>query len=786
MINISKSPTGIMATGLVSIDALNKRYSVTGIEKVFKNKILSSLSNVYKLTLWEEINILDVVREYEKDAHVEYAEPNYIYHTCVIPNDPDFDSQWALDQSSDHDIDAPEAWDIERGNESIAGVCWNCTIMPIKGLNSEGTGHDTELSNAIVYAADNGADVISMSWGSYYYSRLLNDVINYAYNKGVVPVSIAGNNNVRTKSYPAAYENVIAVAATDSSDAKASFSNYGSWIDVAAPGVNIYSTYFNDTYTTLSGTSMSCPHVAGIIGLILSKNHGFNPEEVRTILRSTTDNITSSSYIGIGRVNSYKALLRNSTPIANLNSSLDDATVSGTLDISGTANGSTFVNYTVYYGQGIYPSSWTKIDNSSSPVNDSILASWDTTILTDGFYTIRLILSDNSGFTSEDRAIFFVNNIINTLYVGGSGPCNYSSINAAINDAEYGDAIYVFNGTYYEHVVMHKSILLMGENKETTIIDGNYTGNPIDIQTDYVILNKFSIRNSGGCSNTGIRIHGSNNIIKNCTVYNNGIGIKLWSSSNNIITNCTVYNNSIGIKSSSSLCDIITNCTVYNSPDIGVYLYKSINNKLRDLVINNNSRNFGVIGFDILHYYHDIDTSNIVNGKPIYYIIEQNGLTLDDTLQIGYLGLISCANILVENLTFTKNLQGLLLANTSHSTIINCTIYNSKFGIYLDSCIGNSLINCTVYNSSSGIHIEESSSCQNIISHCTVYSSNIYGICIPSSHNVIFNCTLHSQSSGIILLYNNNNFIKNCTFYSNYDGIELVSASNTTVTRCFF
>ena len=465
----SVSAKGIATTGYSSIDKLNEQYNVTSLEKVFKTakksfaKEILYLTNIHILKLPADADILAVVEAYQKDPNVEYAEPNYIYHTSIItPNDPGFVYQWALNQSSDHDIDAPEAWDIARGNESIviaivdtgvdwdhpdlatniwnnsdeildgndtdgngyiddvggwdfvnndnnpmddnghgthcagiasavtnnsvgiAGVCWNCTIMPIKGLNSEGSGSNTDLSNAIIYAADNGADVISMSWGSYSSSNLLKDALNYTYNKSVILVAAAGNYypiGTCSKHYPAGYDNVIAVAATDSSDARASFSNWGSWIDVAAPGIEIYSAYWNDTYATLSGTSMSCPFVAGLTGLILSKTD-FSQEEIRTILRSTTDNLSSNKYIGIGRMNAYKAILRNSTPIASINSYLDDAFVRGTVNITGTANGIVFQNYSLYYGKGIYPTNWVLMHDSDTPVTDGILASWNTSVST--------------------------------------------------------------------------------------------------------------------------------------------------------------------------------------------------------------------------------------------------------------------------------------------------------------------------------------------------------------------------------------------------------------------
>ncbi|MCL6560645.1 MAG: S8 family serine peptidase, partial [Firmicutes bacterium] len=163
--------------------------------------------------------------------------------------------------------------------------------------------------------------VISMSLGSAASSSTLENAVNYAWNKGVLIVAAAGNSNGTTPLYPAYYQNCIAVAATDRNDAKAGFSSYGSWVDVAAPGVDIFSTVPNHknslkmlNYGSLSGTSMAAPHVAGIAALIYNQvtdadNDGFLNDEVRLRLESTADKTgTIWSDYGIPRVNAYAAV----------------------------------------------------------------------------------------------------------------------------------------------------------------------------------------------------------------------------------------------------------------------------------------------------------------------------------------------------------------------------------------------------------------------------------------------------------------------------------------------
>jgi len=306
---------------------------------------------------------------------------------------------------------------VTNNSIGVAGVCWNCKIMPVRAGYKDEYGNGVleadDIAVAIEYAADNNASVISMSWGGYGISKAIKEAIDYAYAKGVVLIAAAGNSDIHLKSYPAGFDNVIAVAATDIGDAKAGFSNYGSWIDIAAPGVDVLSTMFNDTYASWSGTSMSAPFVAGLAALILSKNSTFSNEEVRNILRSTTDPVISDKYVGLGRINAYKAIQRNSTQRSNLDSSLDDALVQDMININGTASGSNFHMYVVYYGQGAYPTSWTQIGSMhyTQVIND-VLATWDTSLTVDGIYSIRLDVVDIDGQVTEDRVVLQVDNTL--------------------------------------------------------------------------------------------------------------------------------------------------------------------------------------------------------------------------------------------------------------------------------------------------------------------------------------------------------------------------------------
>ncbi len=200
------------------------------------------------------------------------------------------------------------------GNNSIGviGAAFKVKVMAVKGLSDKGEGTLTDLANCIKYATDNGADIISMSWGAKVGSSELGQALNYAYSKGLVLIAAAGNNNSSTKFYPAAYDNVIAVTATDSNDKKASFSNYGFWVDISSPGVAILSTIPGNKYIQYDGTSMACPYVAGVAGLILSKYPDDTNEGVRFRIQASADAFPLKYYLdqlGAGRVNAQKALI---------------------------------------------------------------------------------------------------------------------------------------------------------------------------------------------------------------------------------------------------------------------------------------------------------------------------------------------------------------------------------------------------------------------------------------------------------------------------------------------
>jgi subtilisin family serine protease len=197
-------------------------------------------------------------------------------------------------------------------NLGVAGLGWEATVLPLKVLNYEGKGSTAELIPAILYAADRGAKVINMSLGrADPCPSNLQDAVNYAFGQGVLLVAAAGNGGTSQTVFPANCTHVLGVAATTSSDTRASFSNYGDHVSVAAPGTSIYSTLRNGGYGYMQGTSMATPFVAGLAALVYARFPTYTPNQVASaILDNARDLGTSGwdAYYGCGRIDAFQSL----------------------------------------------------------------------------------------------------------------------------------------------------------------------------------------------------------------------------------------------------------------------------------------------------------------------------------------------------------------------------------------------------------------------------------------------------------------------------------------------
>jgi subtilisin family serine protease len=320
---------------------------------------------------------------------------------------------------------------VGNNGKDIIGVAPKAKVMAVKIFPY---AYDTVCAQAIIYAANNGAKVLSNSWGPR--SRMpsnptIESAVDYAHSLGCVVVFSAGNKNDDVGYYsPANYLRTMAVAATDHNDAKASFSSWGHNLDVTAPGVEVLSLraagtdmYLGSTgytagerfvppydYTAkcyrANGTSMSCPHVAGLSALVRSQNPGFSNEEVRQVIRVSADDILEDGwdkYSGHGRIDAFQALQAGPVCVAVIDQPRQNYIVREGADIEGQAYGENFANYKLEYGESRDPDTWVTIATSSSAVMNGGLARWDTALLEDGEYTLRLTVEDINTRTYEFR-----------------------------------------------------------------------------------------------------------------------------------------------------------------------------------------------------------------------------------------------------------------------------------------------------------------------------------------------------------------------------------------------
>ena len=178
-----------------------------------------------------------------------------------------------------------------NNNIGVVGVAPQASLLAAKVLNRQGSGYFSDIMAGIDWCTQSGAKVISMSLGSSSDVQAFHDTVDAAYANGVLVVAAAGNDYGGPVSYPAAYDSVIAVSATDSNNNLASFSNVGPQVELAAPGVSVLSTWMGGGYNTISGTSMATPHVSGAAALAMQANPLMSNVEIRALLQSTADDL---------------------------------------------------------------------------------------------------------------------------------------------------------------------------------------------------------------------------------------------------------------------------------------------------------------------------------------------------------------------------------------------------------------------------------------------------------------------------------------------------------------
>ena len=494
----------------------------------------SRFAGFKRLRIPRRKTVADMVAIYSRNPNVEYAEPNYIAHAFMVPNDPLYLFQWHLDNAEHGGINMESAWDIESGGDSsvivavidsgvayedyeefvdnpgrgkdywitykmapdladtsfvpgydfvnndlhpnddeghgthvtgtiaqntdngkgVAGIAFSTSIMPVKVLDSSGSGTYADIADGIYYAADNGADIINMSLGGLSRSTTLENAVAYAYGMGVTIVCASGNDGSATAvRYPAAYDAYcIAVGATRYDEAVAYYSNRGPSLDLTAPGgdINVDQNWdgygdgvlqqtFGDNptdwgYWFYQGTSMAAPHVSGVAALLMANGVVTTPDEIREALQSSAEDKGAAGWdpaYGWGIVDAHAALTY--TPVPN-NPPVADAggPYTGTEDTDVTFDGS----------------------GSSDPDGDTLTYSWDfgdgsngsgvnpTHVYTaGGTYTVSLVVNDgkvNSIPSTTTATIAEVND----PPVADAGPDQYALVGETVTfdgSASYDD-----------------------------------------------------------------------------------------------------------------------------------------------------------------------------------------------------------------------------------------------------------------------------------------------------------------------------------------------------------
>ena len=296
----------------------------------------------------------------------------------------------------------------------IAGIAPRCRLMPLRVSFKYGSGgylQNDDVAAAIVYAADNGARVINMSFGDTVNAFIIEDAVAYADARGCILIAAAGNEAAVGSWYPAGLETVISVAALGAERQLSDVSNFGATIDIAAPGEEILTTDLNGGFQHVSGTSMAAPHVSGVAALIVSAHPNYTNTEVRGTLIATTGQLFVSPLVGAGLLDAYAALTAPTELIAKLDAvrvptEAKESDRTGKIEIFGSAGGVGFSAYSLEYGIGEVPDLWFPLGTSQArPQLNACLYKWETSTLTAGRYTVRLSVTSKNGEIKRDRTV---------------------------------------------------------------------------------------------------------------------------------------------------------------------------------------------------------------------------------------------------------------------------------------------------------------------------------------------------------------------------------------------
>ena len=372
-----------------------------------------------------------------------------------------------------------------------------------------------------------------------------------------------------------------------------------------------------------------------------------------------------------------------------------------------------------------------------------------------------------------------------TWVVDKSGQGDFYSIQEAISAAEPQDSIRVLPGIFYERLVVNKSLSLIGENSSACIIDGNGTGTVVTVISDSVYFSGFTVQGSGksgrgillnqsrGSALIGNVISGNgygcwlesseNNTMKANVVHGNMWGIYLGDSGNNTIENNTISGNyHRGLHLGYSDNNVISENGVVSNTE-GVYFEFSSNNRLRSNIFSENTFTLGVLGSGLEHFIQDIDTSNEIDNRPIYYWVNQSGKQVPT--DAGYVAVVNSTGITVKDLNLTDQEEGPIFAFTKDSTIANVSVSNARYGFRFVSCENLTVTENWFVGNAKGMRFDY---CVNSMVSRNMIANSHEGIFLDhSSDNVFFENMVADNIKGMFVYYSaynafyHNNFVNN-------------------------
>ncbi len=413
-----------------------------------KSRIHLKKINTHIVELPEGADEVAVMRELKKDPRLKFVELDMLLSPDATVSDPSYSSSWALPK-----IQTPAAWDRANGSGVIiaildsgvdgthpdlasnmvpgwnmydnnadtsdvqghgtlvagsaamvasngngsAGVAWGAKIMPVRITGPDGFGYFSTIAQGINWAADHGAKVANISYGASG-SSTVQSAAQYMRNKGGVVMVSAGNSGVLENV--AANDSLLSVAATDSSDQRTSWSSYGSYVDISAPGVSIYSTLRGGGYGNVSGTSFSSPIVAATAALMISANNNISPVDIDQILKSTALDLGAVGYdiyYGAGRVDAAKAVAAAQS-IIKISLDTQAPAILITSPVGSKVSG--VVPVDVNYSDNVGVTRAELYINGQKFATDDIAPfafAWDTSALMGGAYTLIAYAYDAAG-----------------------------------------------------------------------------------------------------------------------------------------------------------------------------------------------------------------------------------------------------------------------------------------------------------------------------------------------------------------------------------------------------